>query len=146
CCRDRGWVSPDLRFVRSFRNLVQADGRHNGVCADRLADCDTHTATRALRVVHAQGRNREAQPDFRPDPFALCEGSRYLPRTPLGHDGSLGGTARSVTAVEPSYWRRIHAASRRRRTLGASNHALHHLVRRGSKDYARDTEHFTLLP
>ena len=39
------------------------------------------------------------------------------------------------------YRRRVHAASGRRRSLGARNHALHHLVRRSQQDSTADSRH-----
>ncbi len=58
---DRGQLPADLRAVRCFGNAVQADGGHDDLRADRLADRHADLAAGAVCMAHAQGRARTAQ-------------------------------------------------------------------------------------
>ena len=59
--RDRGGLSADLRPVRTFRQIVPADGGHDDFCAGRLVDYHADPAAGALFLGHAERRARAAQ-------------------------------------------------------------------------------------
>jgi len=58
---DRGQFPADLCFGRAVRHTVQADGGHDGVCADRFLGGHTDLAAGAVRVVYARRRARAPQ-------------------------------------------------------------------------------------
>ncbi len=58
---DRGRVPAHLCPVGSLGDLVQTDGRHDGLRAGRLLDRDADASAGALRLVHAQRRPGKAQ-------------------------------------------------------------------------------------
>ena len=60
-----GRLPADLCADRALRNAVQADGRHHGFRAGRLADRHVDAAAGAVLVVHAPRRARAAQRDLR---------------------------------------------------------------------------------
>ena len=53
----------------------------------------------------------------------------------------VAGDVRRVAAADSLHRRRVHAAPRRRRAVGARHHALHHFLRGGLQALAADPQH-----
>ncbi len=98
-------------------------------------------AAGALRLVHARWRARAAQRRARLCAGPLCRRPGLVPGAALEDHIGLGPGAGGVSAAGSRYRRRIHAASRRRRVMGAGDHALHDFLRRGCEDRPPDSQH-----
>ncbi len=118
--RDRGELPADLRADRSVRHLVQADGGHDGVRADRFTAGHADSPARAVRVVHAQRRARTAQRGVGKNQFRVRAWTRCLPRAPVAHGACAGHSARVVAAARAGHRRRIHAANSTKARCGCA--------------------------
>ena len=86
----RRQLPADLRPHRPVGRAVQADGRHDDLRADRLADRHADLASGALLLADAQRRARAAQRDLRAHPLVLHARPRPLPR-PAARNGRCVG-------------------------------------------------------
>ena len=120
---------PDLRADGPVRRAVQADGRHDDLRADRLADRHADAAAGALLLADAQRRARAPQRDLRAHPLVLHARAGLLPRPPARDDRRVRALLLASLLLFRRRGRGVHAASRRGRAVGARDHALHDLLR-----------------